>query len=164
MTTQTNLYFPSAIGNEQVLRISCSLITSLWVLHGKKKKCLKAVEDFLLCYMICQDSNAAMLFSAWSKLDKAALLVAVNPEFKNIALTSLTPYTLVIFSFAETGINKPGGIIYLFFLKPYIQINTSPVFIDKSIFKIREFPGRVLYTVCLSVLHWQLLWKPKLSF
>lgn len=133
MTTETNPQFPSAIGNEQVSYISCSLINLLWMLHTKKM--LKSCWRLLLCYMICQDRNAAMLFSAWSKiLDKTATLVAVTVSLKT--LRWLVWHLTLIFLCAATGINKTGGKGGVFFKA--VSSSTSPKLIDNGLFNFRE--------------------------
>ena len=125
MTTQTNPQFPSAIGNEQV-----SYIPALWSLCFEcfpAKKCLKAVEDF--CCVTWYAKTGMLLCCSGG----------CYHEFKNIVLTSLTSYscTLVIFLFAATEINKPGGKVCFVFFKP-VSSSASPKLIDNGLFNFRD--------------------------
>lgn len=136
MTTQTNPQFPSAIGNEQLSYISCSLITLLWMLHSKK--ILKNCRKLLLCYMICQDRNAAMLFSAWSKIfDKAVVLVAVTVSLKTLCWL-VWHLTLTLSSYFRLQQQGLISLVEKGFFKA-VSSSASPKFTDNGLFNFRDF-------------------------
>lgn len=140
--------FPSAIRNEQASCISYSLIPLLWTLHSKKV--LKNCWRLLLCYMICQDKNAAMLLSAWSKiLDKATVLVAVTVTLKSLCwLVWHHTLSLSYFCLQQQGlislVGKSGSFGFVVFslsgkYKFTPQLLLTMVF---STLETLRFPGR----------------------
>lgn len=147
----------------------CHIFPALWSLcfecFTAKKKTFKSCWRLSLCYVICQDRNAAMLFSAWSKiLDKAAVLVAVTMSLKmlcwlvwHLALTLSSYFRLQqqgLISLMEKGFFEA------------VSSSASPKLTDNGLFNLGtlQFPGRVPYAVCLSAFLRHLPQKPKLSF